>query len=451
VSGNFSTQLVLTTDADGQENLEATLVGAGVPAAELDVSPSAIDRHVHPDEPEMNATVILTNEGGIDMYYNVRLEAEPYSVKTNADSDLEYEWIEISSSGTRFTYFNNKDDASHILRLPWSFPYFGGRVSNFYVSSNGFIASSSYRATERIPRLPSTSAPYGVIAPYWVDLKFQSSRGSAFYYKSLRYDGVDAFVMQWKNMVYKSGSSDLATFQIILFRDGRIKMHIQSCKRDYSGVVGIGFEDRFGRMGRNLRNSMYRSGRLVENATIEINPLWELEGQTSGMIEAGETKSVHVVAIPSRLGMGPSNATLKIYSNDVNGHMLPHIIVPVNVTVTESTTTTTTTTPNANCPWRNGHSGHDLMLKCMDGSTCNAFQDLHDNNAGWRCCEERGGRAQCPRLFPHMCARENSCANGSAHCCASSAAECRSEGGLRGCEASDGVGRRLRGRVDLLV
>jgi hypothetical protein len=49
------------------------------------------------------------------------------------------------------------------------------------------------------------------------------------------------------------------------------------------------------------------------------------------------------------------------------------------------------------CPWKEGHSNEDDVLKCMDGHSCNI--KYH----GWDCCVQHGGRSNCPKNFPVMC------------------------------------------------
>ena len=78
-----------------------------------------------------------------------------------------------------------------------------------------------------------------------------------------------------------------------------------------------------------------------------------------------------------------------------------------------------------NCPWLTP-TDHINLLKCMDGTFCNAWTD----SAGWKCCEKHQGRAKCPKNLPLMCADESGCAEGSDHCCEK---ECSKFGGLRKC------------------
>lgn len=52
-----------------------------------------------------------------------------------------------------------------------------------------------------------------------------------------------------------------------------------------------------------------------------------------------------------------------------------------------------------------GTAADDNHLTCGDGSTCQ-IRGAGADPLGWGCCQYRGGRAQCPRNAPVMCARQ---------------------------------------------
>ena len=62
------------------------------------------------------------------------------------------------------------------------------------------------------------------------------------------------------------------------------------------------------------------------------------------------------------------------------------------------------------CPWRSS-SGSDTWMRCLDGSYCDT-----EGAGSWGCCNQRGGRAQCPASHPHMCALR-ACGGNDDHCC----------------------------------
>jgi len=80
------------------------------------------------------------------------------------------------------------------------------------------------------------------------------------------------------------------------------------------------------------------------------------------------------------------------------------------------------TPSDGSCPFLKPHELDDNSPLCKDGT-------IH-----WHCVTNRhGGRVQCPRIAPYMCA-EKKCDNGNDHCCEDSEVKCGSFGGLRKCE-----------------
>eukprot|EP00854_Cymbomonas_tetramitiformis_P020958 gene20958-25149_t len=77
------------------------------------------------------------------------------------------------------------------------------------------------------------------------------------------------------------------------------------------------------------------------------------------------------------------------------------------------------------CGWQS-HNGYVDHLLCMDGHLCNALVV----EESWSCCNEHGGRYQCPSNYANMCARDSSCAGGTDYCCH---IDCTDRGGNRPC------------------
>jgi hypothetical protein len=102
------------------------------------------------------------------------------------------------------------------------------------------------------------------------------------------------------------------------------------------------------------------------------------------------------------------------------------------------------------CPWLQGGSGRAGVWACNDGNTtddawgssppppyccpnpcpyCTLTPSLPR-------CNDRGGRAKCPREFPEMCAQPRVCAGGLAFCCS---VDCKQYGGQRLCAGTGGL------------
>lgn len=142
------------------------------------------------------------------------------------------------------------------LPLPFSFTYFGQPVSGWSASTNGYLqlwptAGRSAGALGAV-ELPSSTAPGGMVAPFWDDLIVTSGIGD------IRAGGFDAggrhLTVQWTNAQFccNASSADRLTFQVKLFATGVVEYHY--C--DLSGVArvngsnaSIGMQDPVGLRG----------------------------------------------------------------------------------------------------------------------------------------------------------------------------------------------------------
>ena len=84
----------------------------------------------------------------------------------------------------------------------------------------------------------------------------------------------------------------------------------------------------------------------------------------------------------------------------------------------------------AECSWSTP-TDTDSMLQCMDGKHCS-----WNYGAGNGCCNEKGGRAKCPKNKPVMCAKKD-CAkqNEKSDYCCETLTDCdQYYGGMRLCK-----------------
>ena len=51
-------------------------------------------------------------------------------------------------------------------------------------------------------------------------------------------------------------------------------------------------------------------------------------------------------------------------------------------------------------------------MECGDGTYCNGEKDVER----WSCCNNKGGRAKCPKNYPNMC-KSRTCAGNKEYCC----------------------------------
>ncbi|MDV3221008.1 S8 family serine peptidase [Intrasporangium sp.] len=112
------------------------------------------------------------------------------------------------------------DDATLAVDLPWEFPFYGESYSTAYLSTNGhlnFLARVSAFSNASIPR---TAAPNAAIYPFWDDLRVDDASGV--YTGTTTVNGVDAFVVEWRNVRLFSDADARTNFSVALLRNGRV-------------------------------------------------------------------------------------------------------------------------------------------------------------------------------------------------------------------------------------
>jgi len=126
------------------------------------------------------------------------------------------------------------DDEIWLYNMPFNFRFFGKEYSSVYVSSNGFLdftsSTSSYlnsveRIRERI-----------MIAPFWADLIIDTSSDPEedIY---IHTPSSDSICFRWKGELHDTG--EIANFEAILYKDGRIRFNYGPGNNNIYPVIGI--------------------------------------------------------------------------------------------------------------------------------------------------------------------------------------------------------------------
>lgn len=178
------------------------------------------------------------------------------------------------------------DDVAGSVDLPFSFPLYGESYTKAYVASNGhlnFLASSTAFNNGAIP---SVSVPNAAIYPFWDDL---DARGDADVFTgATTVDGVDAFVIEWRDVVPLS-TTDPLDFSVTLFEDGRVELgygDLPSGDRALGGSATIGIENATGKIGTqfSLDTASLSDDKSI---TFDLAPM----GTVSGVVTDYNTKS----------------------------------------------------------------------------------------------------------------------------------------------------------------
>ncbi|HHE46423.1 MAG TPA: T9SS type A sorting domain-containing protein, partial [Bacteroidetes bacterium] len=199
------------------------------------------------------------------------------------DKAPEYDWIEINPSeedfdfeGTRLLMedYQEDDDTSAVVELPFTFQYYGEQFDTLIVCTNGWVAfgndNSWYHLFRNWP-IPGIQGPDAQIAVLWQDLRITGvldDRGVYYYHDADR----AIFIVEWSNMQIRNDigpEEHLVEFQLILYDpsehftstgDGEIKMQY----RRFDEYGGAGTDNQYSTIGlKNLDNTgglMYQYG-----------------------------------------------------------------------------------------------------------------------------------------------------------------------------------------------
>jgi hypothetical protein len=136
----------------------------------------------------------------------------------------------ISATGTKASGAT-ADENVYPIALATPIQYYGAPVSTLYVSSNGWISTTSTTSAALTNKTtPNTSAPVGSIAPFWDDLQNGAATGTGVYWQQKDPDmtpgtGDEYTIVSWEHWsVFAATGQDL-NFEVKFFANGNIEYH----------------------------------------------------------------------------------------------------------------------------------------------------------------------------------------------------------------------------------
>ncbi|MBA8810889.1 S8 family serine peptidase [Promicromonospora sukumoe] len=112
------------------------------------------------------------------------------------------------------------DDVATSVDLPFEFPLYGEAYSRAYLTSNGHINFLGSTTSYANVAIPATSQPNAALYPFWDDLLLDSASGV--YTATTTVDGVDAYVLEWRNVRKYSPATDRLNFSVTLLANGDV-------------------------------------------------------------------------------------------------------------------------------------------------------------------------------------------------------------------------------------
>jgi PKD repeat protein len=240
-----------------------------------------------------------------------------------------FDWVEISSIGTKLTTLT--DDQTATIALPWDFPFYGEAYTSLNVNANGWLNFGTYPTTSTYVNssIPNTSAPNSLLAIYWDDLYVAGGPdGAGVYYY---HDTVnDSFVVQY-NKAPRYRTNGQYTFQAVLYPDGTIVYQYLDMQfaPAYVAYGTIGIENASGTDGLQILHNT--AGYVHNGLAVRIGTVpWLSVNPAGATLDPGETAQLDVVLDLSLIESGSLNGAIVIDTNDVRD---PRKVVPVSVDV----------------------------------------------------------------------------------------------------------------------
>jgi hypothetical protein len=156
------------------------------------------------------------------------------------DDTIAVNFEDISATGTAVAL---TDDSTAQFPIGFSFEFYGTTYTDFWVSSNGFLATTgTSNGCCSGQNLPNPSAPNGVIAGWWEDMN--PSNGGTHHYQVLGTAPNRRLIFQVTNVPHYS-TGNLVTLQYKLFETTNlIEVHYQAAPSDGgSHTAGIENQD----------------------------------------------------------------------------------------------------------------------------------------------------------------------------------------------------------------
>ena len=133
-----------------------------------------------------------------------------------------FSWFDISSIGTPITFATTDDSNSGPFNIGFSFPFYEGEFTTAHVATNGHVNFSARSTALANTALPNPAAPHAAIYPMWDDLYFDAT--SALYTATTQVDGVDAFVLEWRDVTFFADRNERTNFSVTLLANGEIEI-----------------------------------------------------------------------------------------------------------------------------------------------------------------------------------------------------------------------------------
>ncbi|MCF7911305.1 MAG: T9SS type A sorting domain-containing protein [Candidatus Cloacimonetes bacterium] len=262
--------------------------------------------------------------GGPDEYGYAWMDNNEYS-------EIEFNWIDISSTGVAVDFID-ENTSTELIPIGFPFYFYGEEYEEFRINPNGWIGFGEDNTESVNTSLPNSDAPCPAILPFWDDLHpfIENEGGGVVYYQV--YDG--HLVVMFDDVFHFSGNNEgTYSFEVIIWVDGTIKMQYNTLVGDLDSCT-VGIQNSNFSIGLPV---VFNDTYLEEGLAIEIKKIddWLEISPLSGEISYGGSRNLELIFDTGNLAIGEYHCNMIICTNAPGQE---EVIVPITLTIVESDT-----------------------------------------------------------------------------------------------------------------
>ncbi len=324
------------TVSGGRLNLYQSALSISGPQALLEVSTESLSFDLAQGEMSSDQ-IILTNIGEDESILNYSITANPfmnsgggpdsennYWASSNNNPNINFDWVDISESGTLYTFPQN-DQSGELIDIGFDFPFYGEVYSQFIVNANGWVGFGDDNTEWDNSSLPSTTAPRPAIFGFWDDLNPVNDNCNQYCFGEVYYHSNNDRLIVWFNDVahwWTNNENSFYDFQMVLYPNGEVQFNYNSLTGNFSPTIG-------------MQNSLGNSGLLVSsqiqnNMAIKFkkSPNWLTASPIEGEINSGQSSPVNISVDTNDILGGEYSAFLDI--NSSGGSESVHVLLNID-------------------------------------------------------------------------------------------------------------------------
>ena len=245
----------------------------------------------------------------------------PQADATGGPDPFGYRWLDSAApGGPAFAWadvvapehvvnLTGDDELSAALPIGFSFPYYGRRYTNVFVSTNGYLSFAQDGVPFSNSGLPSTRGVRTMIAPCWDDLNFGATTKRAY---AAVVNG--EFVVTWLDVPRYADPGSTQTFQAILSPSGEIRFQYRSGTGVRNNCT-VGIQDTTRTIGLTVSfNQEY----VRDSLAVRIVPLrqWLTVTPAAGFLDPGAEVTLRARMDAAALSTGTYEGAIHVRSND---------------------------------------------------------------------------------------------------------------------------------------